>query len=41
MSPPQASLSSTWAANDGPQTFVLSLPNNTYEILYGGARGGG
>lgn len=30
-----------WTPNDGPQSFALSLPNNTYELLYGGARGGG
>lgn len=30
-----------WTPNAGPQTFVLSLPDNTYELLYGGARGGG
>lgn len=30
-----------WKPNEGPQEFVLSLPNNTNEILYGGARGGG
>lgn len=30
-----------WRPNEGPQEFVLSLPNNTFEILYGGSRGGG
>ena len=30
-----------WKPNEGPQEFVLALPFNTYEILYGGARGGG
>ncbi len=34
-------MSTVWQSNPGPQTFVLSLPNNTHEILYGGARGGG
>ena len=30
-----------WTPNPGPQEFALSLPDNTYEILLGGARGGG
>lgn len=30
-----------WKPNEGAQEFALSLPNNTYEILFGGARGGG
>ena len=34
-------MQTSWTPNPGPQTFVLSLPYNSYEILYGGARGGG
>ncbi len=34
-------MQSKWVANPGPQEFALSLPNNTFEILVGGARGGG
>jgi hypothetical protein len=30
-----------WRPNPGPQTFLLSLPFHVYEMLYGGARGGG
>lgn len=30
-----------WRANPGPQEFCLSIPGNVFEILYGGARGGG
>lgn len=30
-----------WRPNPGAQEFVLSVPNNVREILYGGARGGG
>lgn len=30
-----------WRPNPGPQEFCLSIPGNCYEILYGGARGGG
>jgi hypothetical protein len=29
-----------WKPNPGPQEFALRLPNSTFEILYGGARGG-
>lgn len=30
-----------WRPNPGPQEFCLSIPGNVFEILYGGARGGG
>ncbi len=30
-----------WKPNPGPQTFVLTIPTDVFEILYGGARGGG
>ncbi len=30
-----------WKPHEGPQTLALSINENTYEILYGGARGGG
>lgn len=30
-----------WRPNPGAQEFVLSIPGNIREILYGGARGGG
>lgn len=30
-----------WAPNKGPQTRVLQVPETVFEILYGGARGGG
>ena len=30
-----------WKPHEGPQTLALSLDESTYEILYGGARGGG
>lgn len=30
-----------WRPNPGPQELCLSVPGNVFEILYGGARGGG
>lgn len=30
-----------WRPNPGPQEYALLLPDNTFETLYGGARGGG
>lgn len=30
-----------WKPNPGPQEFALRIPGNVFEILYGGARGGG
>lgn len=30
-----------WRPNPGAQEYVLSIPNNVREIMYGGARGGG
>ena len=30
-----------WKPHEGPQTLALSINENVYEILYGGARGGG
>lgn len=41
--PTAASLSSEfrWKPNPGQQTFALSIPGNVFEVLYGGARGGG
>lgn len=30
-----------WKPNPGPQEFALRIPDNCFEILYGGARGGG
>jgi len=30
-----------WVPHKGPQTLALSINEQTYEILYGGARGGG
>lgn len=31
----------TWRPHEGPQELALAIPDNTFEILYGGARGGG
>jgi hypothetical protein len=31
----------TWRPNPGQQEFCLTIPGNVFEILYGGARGGG
>jgi PBSX family phage terminase large subunit len=31
----------SWYPNPGQQEFMLMQPDNTFEILYGGARGGG
>jgi hypothetical protein len=30
-----------WKPHPGPQEFALMQPDNTFELLYGGARGGG
>jgi phage terminase large subunit len=30
-----------WRPHKGPQEFALRIPDNVFEILYGGARGGG
>ena len=34
-----ASFNTVWAPQAGPQTLLLECP--TFEVLYGGARGGG
>ena len=30
-----------WQPHHGPQRFALSIDDSVFEILYGGARGGG
>ena len=30
-----------WKPHEGQQTYALSINEDTFEILYGGARGGG
>lgn len=41
VAPPPTETVLSWRANPGPQEFALQQPYTVFEILYGGARGGG
>ncbi len=41
IAPPPTSPIAEWRPHPGPQEFALMQPDSTFELLYGGARGGG